>query len=116
VSIPLLAELEAVGVRLLVSSSGELKAKGKPETLRAFMPAIRERKAEIIDALKAPVTPLSAENESAIRAWLDLIGETDFETIAEVLEGCRRDAEVRAYFIKRAADDLSPRYAQAQAR
>jgi len=52
-------------------------------------------------------TPLTAEEEKAIRAWLELIGETDPATIAEVIERCQRDADARAYFLERAAAELS---------
>lgn len=56
---------------------------------------------------KHKATPLTAEEEKAIRAWLELIGETDPATIAEVIERCQRDADARAYFLERAAAELS---------
>ncbi len=49
---------------------------------------------------------LSAKEETAIRAWLALIEETDPATIAEVISQCQQDADVRDYFIGRAAADL----------
>lgn len=49
---------------------------------------------------------LSAKEETAIRAWLALIEETDPATIAEVISQCQQDADVRDYFTGRAAADL----------
>ena len=49
--------------------------------------------------------PLTAEEETAIRAWLALIEETDAATIAEVIGQCQRDADARDYFTGRAAAD-----------
>lgn len=49
---------------------------------------------------------LSAKEETAIREWLALIDETDPATIAEVIRQCEQDADVRDYFIERAAKDL----------
>ena len=49
---------------------------------------------------------LSAKEETAIRAWLALIEEADPATIAEVISQCQQDADVRDYFIGRAAADL----------
>ncbi|MEY4368147.1 MAG: hypothetical protein RL564_97 [Pseudomonadota bacterium] len=49
---------------------------------------------------------LSTKEETAIRAWLALIDETDPATIAEVISHCQQDADVRDYFIGRAGADL----------
>jgi hypothetical protein len=54
------------------------------------------------DAVAA--APLTANEESAIHSWLDLIGEADPATIAEVIDLCQRDAESRSYFLKRASE------------
>jgi len=51
--------------------------------------------------------PLTAEDETAIRAWLALIEETDPATIAEVIGQCQRDADARDYFTGRAAAELA---------
>lgn len=56
--------------------------------------------------IRQPSAPLTASEETAIRAWLALIEETDPATIAEVIGQCRRDADARDYFTGRAADDL----------
>ena len=50
--------------------------------------------------------PLTANEETANRAWLELIEETDPATIAEVIGQCQRDADARACYAARAADDL----------
>lgn len=44
---------------------------------------------------------LSFSDETRIRAWLARIGETDAATIAEVMDGCRMNPEVQAYFLAR---------------
>jgi len=49
---------------------------------------------------------MTASDESAIRAWLALIEETDPATIAEVIGQCQRDADARDYFTGRAAMEL----------
>lgn len=60
-----------------------------------FTPTIRQASA-----------PLIASEETAIRAWLALIEETDPATIAEVIGQCQRDADARDYFAGRAAVEL----------
>lgn len=60
-----------------------------------FTPTIRQASA-----------PLAAEDETAIRAWLALIEETDPATIAEVIGQCQRDADARDYFTGRAVAEL----------
>lgn len=56
--------------------------------------------------IRQPTAPLTAEEETAIRAWLALIEETDPATIAEVIGQCQRDADARDYFTGRAAAEL----------
>lgn len=53
--------------------------------------------------IRQPSAPMSTEEETAILAWLALIGETDPEAIAEVIGQCQRDANVRDYFTGRAS-------------
>ena len=60
-----------------------------------FTPTIRQASA-----------PLTAEEETAIRAWLALIDETNPATIAEVIDRCQRDTGARDYFTGRAAAEL----------
>lgn len=57
-------------------------------------------------AVRPPFAPMTASEETAIRAWLALIEETDQAMIAEVIERCQRDAEARKYFTGRAAAEL----------
>ena len=56
--------------------------------------------------IRQPLAPMTAEEERAIPAWLALIEETDPATIAEVIGQCQRDADARAYFTARAANEL----------
>ncbi len=53
--------------------------------------------------IRQPSAPLTASEETAIRAWLALIEETDPATIAGVIGQCQRDADARDYFTGRAA-------------
>jgi hypothetical protein len=70
---------------------------GRPGATEAepFTPTVRQ-----------PSAPLTASEETVIRAWLALIGETDPATIAEVIDRCQRDADARDYFTGRAAAEL----------
>ena len=56
--------------------------------------------------IRQPSAPLTASEETAIRAWLALIEETDPVAIAEVIEQCQQDADARDYFTGRAAAEL----------
>lgn len=42
--------------------------------------------------------------ETAIRAWLELIGERDPVMIDECLQRCRDDADALSYFLWRSAE------------
>ncbi len=151
----IIREAQADGVRLALSPAGTIKATGDGAAVNRWLAAIRESKAEIIEALKVgagdtatasrwwlihyadrdplevacypdathaemlerypdaitaepftpiyrqPYTPLAASEETAIRAWLALIEETDPATIAEAIGQCQRDADARAYFTGR---------------
>ena len=156
----IIREAQADGVRLALSPTGTIKVTGNGAAVNRWLAVIRERKAEIIDALQVspgdtatasrwwlihypdrdplevaccpeathadilerhpdavaaepftptirqPSAPLTASEETAIRAWLALIEETDPATIAEVIGQCQRDAEARDYFTGRAAAEL----------
>jgi hypothetical protein len=56
--------------------------------------------------IRQPSAPMTASEETAIRAWLALIEETDPAAIAEVIGQCQRDADARGYFTGRAAVEL----------
>ncbi|MBK7813135.1 MAG: hypothetical protein IPJ52_01900 [Rhodocyclaceae bacterium] len=58
--------------------------------------------------IRQPSAPMTAEEETVIRAWLALIEETDPATIAEVIGQCQRDADARDYFTGRAAELPKP--------
>jgi len=62
-------------------------------TAEPFEPSIRQ-----------PSASMTGDEGQTILAWLARIGETDADTISEVLTGCRSDAEVRDYFIRRAGE------------
>jgi hypothetical protein len=51
---------------------------------------------------QSPAAPMTAEEETAIRAWLAHIEETDPALIAETIERCQQDEDARAYFVWRA--------------
>jgi hypothetical protein len=57
-------------------------------------------------AIRQASAPLTAGEETAIRAWLTLIEETDPVAIAEVIGQCQRNAAARDYFSGRAAAEL----------
>ena len=52
-------------------------------------------------ARRQPSAPMSAEEETAIQAWLTHIEETDPAIIAEVIDQCQQDADARDYFIQK---------------
>jgi hypothetical protein len=56
-------------------------------------------------SMRQPAVPTTAREELAIRAWLELIDETDPAIIAEVLRKCQGDTDARAYFGGRVAND-----------
>jgi hypothetical protein len=60
-----------------------------------------------IDATNDAPPPMTQEDETAIRAWLAHIGETDPATIADVLDKCRADAGERQIVLRWA--DEAPR-------
>ena len=68
-----------------------------PDAIAAepFTPTIRQASA-----------PMTTEEETAIRAWLALIEETDQATIDEVIGQCQRDTAAQDYFTGRAAVEL----------
>lgn len=45
-------------------------------------------------------TPLSGCQEGLIRRWLAKIGETDVDTIEDLLDRCHTDVDAREYFLK----------------
>jgi hypothetical protein len=59
-----------------------------------------------VPVIRRPSTPLSTIDETAIRAWLAKIGETDPETIAQVIYRSKRDADARDFFPSRAVGEI----------
>jgi len=55
-----------------------------------------------------PISELTLDEESHIRAWLAYIDETDPATIADVLNDCQKDREARQYFLKRSEEVPEP--------
>lgn len=102
----IIREAQADGVRLALSLAGTIKATGDGAAVNRWLPVIRERKADLVEALKLPAS-MTAEEEKAIRAWLALIEETDPAIIGEVIGQCQRDADARDYFTGRAAAELN---------
>ncbi len=96
-------------------------AKHNPVAIPAI-PAIREGKkggnghgiaeiAEIAGWVYKTVNcekPLDPKHETAVRAWLTHIGETDAGLIAETIQQCRDDPEALAYYLKRAEELPNP--------
>lgn len=52
--------------------------------------------------VRPPASSMTGDEERAVLRWLDLIGETNSATIAEVLTACRCDIEARRYFVEQA--------------
>ena len=86
-----------------------MEVAGCPEATHAD---ILERNPDAVAAepftptVRQPSAPMTASEETAIRAWLALIEETDPATITEVIGQCQRDADARDYFTGRAAEEL----------
>jgi hypothetical protein len=55
-----------------------------------------------------PLSELSQDEETSIRAWLAYIEETDPAIIAEVLNKCRDNRDARRYFLKRSEEVPEP--------
>ena len=97
-----LAELRSRG--FTVHAEGcSLKVSPASRLTNEFRQQIKRHKSDILAFLKqAPELP--PDEEQRIRAWLDYIEEDDQESIAEVLEKCRRDRDARRYFLERAEE------------
>jgi hypothetical protein len=102
----IIRDAQADGVRLALSASGSIKASGDGAVVNRWLPAIRQHRDEIIEALRCAANDatMSDQDERRILAWLDHIGETDPPTIGEVVDRCRSDPEARRYFLERAEE------------
>jgi len=85
----------------LGSSYGVLE---KTQALDAYPSALAAEPVE--PGRRQPDVLLTGDQEAAVLAWLSEIGETDPAIIAEVLTGCRRNADAREYFAGRAGANL----------
>ena len=95
-AIEIISEVKASGAAFVVEGD-RLGVRGQiqPDTLAKA----KCHKSDILAFLKqAPELP--SDEEQRIRTWLDYIEENDQESIAEVLEKCRRDMDARRYFLK----------------
>lgn len=87
----LLHHLRGAGLVLTLTPAGGLHVAPRTALNDDHRAAIRAERGAIVLALQA--------EETAIRAWLALIEETDPAMIAEVIGQCQRDADARCYFI-----------------
>lgn len=60
------------------------------EAVEPFVPVVRK-----------PAAPMTPREETAVRAWLGFIGESDPTMIADVITQCEEDADARIYFTGR---------------
>lgn len=76
----------------------------KPATVTLATTATQEQRRGDIVATVASVTVASQPEikTKAVRAWLALLGETDPATLAELIERCRHDPQLRAYVSQQA--------------
>jgi len=102
----IIEQATADGVNLALSLAGTIKATGEQAAVNRWLPVIREHKRGIVVALREAdpksaslLRDLTAGEESAIRAWLVLIEETDPEITAVVWHQCHTDADARAWFL-----------------
>ncbi len=100
-------------IRLAVCGD-DLKVDAPKNAIDAvLLSQLKMRKVELIAALQrndkysndsTPDTVLSEIEEIKIRTWLDYIGESDHNIIAEALGQCRESPEHLAYFLKRSRE------------
>ena len=104
----IIREARADGVQLALSASGSIKATGDGVVVNRWLPTIRQHRDEIVEALQCAANDESAmtdQDERCILVWLDHIGESDPQTIGEVIDRCRSDPEAWRYFLARASED-----------
>ncbi len=63
----------------------------------------------VANSPESEVECFSATYRQDVINWLALSGETDHETIEDVLSRCESDPEARAYFLMRVNEALKPR-------
>lgn len=92
----LVADARSDGLRFSIAD-GAVKVAGDEAARNRWLATLREQRPAILNAL---------EEEHAVIAWLDRIGETNEETRVEVFIACRDHADRRAYFVGRAREDM----------
>lgn len=92
----LVADARCDGLRFSIAD-GAVKVAGDEAARNRWLATLRELRPAILTAL---------EQEQAVIAWLDRIGETDEAIRAEVLDACRDHADRRAYFVGRAREGM----------
>jgi hypothetical protein len=91
-------EVKGAGVTLELSPTGTIKAVGDPAAVRRWAPALQAQKSGIVHCL---------EDERILR-WLNAVDETgdwtDPIAVEELMVRARTEPQVRAYYLRRAAD------------
>lgn len=62
----------------------------------------------VANPTETKIAPMTAEEEKAIRAWLEHIEETDREIIAELMEKCQQEDDARAYCLQQSEKVPNP--------
>lgn len=89
----------------LIRKGGLTKAAtATPATLATQVTMDAATVAQVATVAVAKPPALTVNEETAIRAWLAHIEETDMAIIAEILNQCRADQEARVYFLRRATE------------
>jgi hypothetical protein len=94
----------ADGVELTLSPTGEIEADGPQSAIGHWLPVINDQKAPILAVLEGGEnkTAMTPKHESAVRAWLNYIGEDRPGAIQSIIYECRQDHGALAYFLGRA--------------
>ncbi len=100
----LIAAAHRAGLTLTLTTLGGVKVNGATETIAAWMPRLREHKAEVIEALSTSAWFPPADYRAVTR-WLDRIGEDDPAIRARVMRQCLDDGLSRQWYLRRAAGD-----------
>ncbi len=112
------------GLTMAPTDKGTLRVHGPKAALAKWAPILKERKAEILEALSpsqtvtvavpwmdadsVTVTELPPEDEATIRAWLASLGETA-AAIEQDIETARRFPDTAAWLLARAHIDVGAR-------
>lgn len=89
------------GIVMSLTITGQIELTGDQTAIERWLPTIREHKPDIVAALQTDPAV------TAIRHWLDYVGETHVPTIDEVLTMCATDPAALAYYLKRSTEVLT---------